>query len=104
MLTPFRILDLHHGAIITDDDAIAEFARQDVHVRLNAIPQEPFFLKDTVRMNLDLYQTSSDEELVMALSKVQLWMWRVWENNGRLRAEMEEDSLWHGQRQLFRVP
>jgi ABC-type multidrug transport system fused ATPase/permease subunit len=65
------------------------------------IPQDPIFLKGTIRENLDpLALSSNDSAAEDVLQKVGLWS--VITNAGGLDVPMEaEDLLSHGQRQLF---
>jgi ATP-binding cassette, subfamily C (CFTR/MRP), member 1 len=99
MLALFRMLDLNHGSIVIDGEDIAKLERQDTRIRINAIPQEPYFLSGTVRMNIDPYQTSTDDLISRALEKVSLWT--LLKGKGGLDAQMDKDLLSHGQRQLF---
>jgi ATP-binding cassette, subfamily C (CFTR/MRP), member 1 len=71
----------------------------DVRARLNAIPQDPYFLYGTIRSNLDLWEASTDGKHEAALWKVQLW--DLVQAKGGLGAEMDVDFLSHGQWQLF---
>ncbi|KAF7870491.1 hypothetical protein EAF04_004235 [Stromatinia cepivora] len=59
-LTLFRMLDLSHGSISIDNIDISLLPREKVRAHLNAIPQEPFFLKGTFRENLDPHHVSND--------------------------------------------
>jgi len=99
VLALFRMLDLNNGSIIIDGEDISEFPRQDTRFRLNAIPQDPYFLYGNVRLNMDPYETSTDELIIRALTKVELWT--ILESKGGLDAKLDSDSLSHGQRQLF---
>lgn len=99
MLALFRMLDLNHGSIIIDGEDISKLPRQDTRFRLNVIPQDPYFLHGTVRLNVDPYETSTDELMIRALEKVELWT--ILESKGGLDALLDSDSLSHGQRQLF---
>ena len=73
------------------------------------ISQDPFFLHGTIRLNLDPYNNHigslGDETLQKALEEVGLWSilsTRVDRaGSSVLDAELEEDMLSHGQRQLF---
>ncbi len=66
---------------------------------LVAVPQEPYIFDGSVRLNADPTTSVTDEEIVLALQKVELW--DVIEGRGGLDAEMEELNLSQGQRQLF---
>jgi ATP-binding cassette subfamily C (CFTR/MRP) protein 1 len=99
VLALFRMLDLNNGSIIIDGEDISNLPRQDSRIRLNAIPQDPYFLYGNVRSNLDPYESSTDELMIRALEKVQLWT--ILESKGGLDADLSPDSLSHGQRQLL---
>jgi ATP-binding cassette subfamily C (CFTR/MRP) protein 1 len=99
VLALFTMLDLNNGAIIIDGEDISKLPRQDTQIRLNAIPQDPYFLYGNVRSNLDPYESSTDELMIRALEKVQFWT--ILERKGGLDAVLSHDSLSHGQRQRF---
>ncbi|KAL3422989.1 hypothetical protein PVAG01_04736 [Phlyctema vagabunda] len=97
ILALFRMIEIDPGSILIDDIDISTLPRNDIRLRLNAISQEPYFIAGTIRLNLDPYEQSCDEDRIRALRKVSLW------ENGisDLAAEMDPESLSHGQRQLF---
>ena len=99
VLSLFRMIELQEGSIIIDGIDISALPRDVVRSRLNAIPQEPFFLSGSIRLNLDPYEKSSDGVLIEALKKVQLW--QTIDSQGGLSADFNIDMLSHGQRQLF---
>lgn len=101
VLALFRMIEISQGNIKVDDLDITTMPRQEVRSRLNAIPQEPYFLHGTVRLNLDPYERyiGNNGALQEALRKVELW--DIIEAKGGLDIEMEVDGLSHGQRQLF---
>jgi ATP-binding cassette, subfamily C (CFTR/MRP), member 1 len=100
MVALFKMIDLSgSGSISIDDIDIASIPSGVLRSALNAVPQEPFFLAGSVRLNIDPYGSSTDEQVLEALSKVQLRS--VIEDKGGLDADLEKDSLSHGQRQLF---
>ena len=99
ILAIFRMLPLHEGTITIDGIDISTVPKNDLRARLNAIPQDPYFLNGTVRLNLDPYETASDVALIEALKKVKLW--DTIDTHGGLEAELVAATLSHGQRQLF---
>ncbi|KYK59812.1 hypothetical protein DCS_00946 [Drechmeria coniospora] len=99
LLALFRILDLDEGCILIDGEDVSTLPRETIRERLNAIPQDPIFLHGTVRVNCDPRGASSDEQIVETLQKAQLW--NTVESKGGLDAEMTQDFLSHGQKQLF---
>jgi ATP-binding cassette subfamily C (CFTR/MRP) protein 1 len=48
-------------------------SREKIRASLIAIPQDTFVLNDSIRLNVDPSATFSDEEIILALEKVQLW-------------------------------
>ena len=96
----FRMLELAEGSSITIDGIdISTLPRQLVRERLNAIPQEPFFIKGTVRLNADPYSDYSDAEIIAAIGKVYLWPLVL--AKGGLDTQLDAEFFSHGQRQLF---
>lgn len=96
----FRMLELSPGSrILIDGLDIATVPRQRVRAALNAIPQEPFFLRSTIRKNADPRSLHSDTAIISAIQKVELW--DLVAAKGGLDAEMDADFFSHGQRQLF---
>lgn len=98
--TLFRMLEITDDSSITIDGIdITTLPRQSVREHLNAIPQEPFFLKGTVRFNADPYGQHTDAQIIAAISRVHLWT--LVEGKGGLKAALDLDFFSHGQRQLF---
>ncbi|OAQ96826.1 hypothetical protein LLEC1_02049 [Akanthomyces lecanii] len=95
----FRMLDLDTGSIVIDGVDIAKAPRDELRMRLNTVPQQPFFLYGSVRDNIDPLGTATDERLIEVLTTVQLW--DIFEEHGGLDEDMDSDLLSHGQRQLF---
>lgn len=99
ILAIFRMIELKQGSINIDGVDISTIPRGVLRERLNAIPQDPFFLSGTVRDNCDPRGTSTDEQIQEALRKVQLW--DLIESKGGLDTDLTQDFFSHGQRQLF---
>lgn len=99
VLALFRMIEISGGSILIDSVDISVLPRQEVRARLNAIPQDPYFLYGTIRSNLDPWDSQTSERLVEALQKVELW--NMIAERGGLDADMDVDILSHGQRQLF---
>lgn len=97
--TLLRMLELEAGTISIDSINISTIPRQEVRRRLNTLPQEPFFLQGSVRDNIDPLHMASDDRIVTVLRTV--YLWQVFEAHGGLDADMSEELLSHGQRQLF---
>ncbi|KAE9376787.1 putative ATP-binding cassette transporter [Stipitochalara longipes BDJ] len=99
--TLFRMLEISEESIITIDGIdITRLPRDKVvRERLNAIPQEPFFVKGSVRSNADPFQQHTDAAIIVAIQKVHLW--DLVRNKGGLDTELDSEFFSHGQRQLF---
>lgn len=96
----FRMLEITDESRITIDGVdISTLPREVVRSRLNAIPQEPFFMKGTIRMNADPFGQHSDAEISTAIQKVHLWELIL--QRGGLEADLDANFFSHGQRQLF---
>ena len=93
------MIELSNGKITIDGLDISRLPRETIRSRLNALPQEPFFLKGSVRQNCDPQESSSDEDILAALRKV--YIWDYIEAKGGLNAEVSHDFFSHGQKQLF---
>lgn len=93
------MIELNSGSILVDDIDISTLPRETVRSGLVAIPQEPYFLTGTVRLNADPFCRDTDVAVIEALTKVGLW--NNFKENGGLNADLDIDMLSHGQRQLF---
>ena len=78
---------------------LQKLPRDIIRSRMIAIPQDPFILNDSVRLNMDPSQSVPDELIINALTKVHLWS--IIEGQGGLDEEMKAQPLSQGQRQLF---
>jgi len=90
------MIEPNAGSILIDDIDISTLPREAVRGGLIAIPQDPYFLAGTVRLNADPYCKATDKTITEALVKVGLW-----DNLGGLDVKFDIDMLSHGQRQLF---
>lgn len=99
LLTLFRMLDLESGTINVDNIDISTVCRQDIRSSLIALPQDPFFLNGSVRLNADPMEACEDVDIETALRKVGLL--EIVVEKGGLGVDMHVDFLSHGQRQLF---
>lgn len=99
LLSLLRLIEIQAGAIIIDDLDISKLPREIIRTRIIAIPQDPFIFADTVRVNADPFGIATDEQIIAALTKVQLWS--TLETRGGLDAQMKTQPLSQGQQQLF---
>jgi ATP-binding cassette subfamily C (CFTR/MRP) protein 1 len=94
-----RILDLDSGSITVDSLDLSLLPREIIRSRLITIPQEPFILAGSVRLNADPTSFASDEAIILALKKIKLW--DILEARGGLDADMMSNPLSQGQGQIF---
>jgi ATP-binding cassette subfamily C (CFTR/MRP) protein 1 len=87
------------GTIIIDGIDLEVVPREIIRSRLVTIPQEPFILSGSVRLNADPTFTSSDALIIAALTKVGLWS--ILSERGGLDAEMTASPLSQGEQQIF---
>ncbi|OKL62025.1 hypothetical protein UA08_02529 [Talaromyces atroroseus] len=100
LATLFRMLEIEPESSITIDGVdITKVARQDLRAALNAIPQEPFITRGSVRINADPLGTHTSEQIAEALRSVELW--DLVQEKGGLDADLDSNFFSHGQRQLF---
>ncbi|RDA85904.1 hypothetical protein CP532_2703 [Ophiocordyceps camponoti-leonardi (nom. inval.)] len=94
-----RMLEVESGSISIDGIDISTIPRQEVRSRLNTVPQDPFFLHGSVRQNVDPLEMADDERIKEVLRTLNLWS--IFDNEEGLDGEVTQETLSHGQRQLF---
>jgi ABC-type multidrug transport system fused ATPase/permease subunit len=74
MIALFRISEIENdeGKIVIDDIDTKAIGTAALRLNLSIIPQDPVMFSNTVRYNLDPFNTKSDEELWDVLKKVRL--------------------------------
>jgi ATP-binding cassette subfamily C (CFTR/MRP) protein 1 len=96
-----HMLEIKEGSIMIDHVDLSTIPRKVLRERLTVIPQEPIFLKGTIRQNLDPLNIGKDDSAAEVVLK-RVGLWSTVTNVGGLDVPMEaEDLLSHGQRQLF---
>jgi ABC-type multidrug transport system fused ATPase/permease subunit len=94
------MLEISGGSIEIDGVNISNIPRRILRDRLTIIPQDPIFLKGTIKDNLDPRSIGNRAATENVLKKVGLWT--TVNNAGSIDMPMEpEELLSHGQRQLF---
>jgi ATP-binding cassette subfamily C (CFTR/MRP) protein 1 len=73
LLSILRLIELDSGSITIDGLDLSTLPREKIRESLIAIPQDTFVLNDSIRLNVDPSGTVSDEDIIAALEKVQLW-------------------------------
>ncbi|XP_063702153.1 multidrug resistance-associated protein 1 isoform X3 [Culicoides brevitarsis] len=71
-LSLFRIIEAAGGKIMIDGQDISKMGLHTLRQRLTIIPQDPVLFSGTLRMNLDPFEQSSDDDLWRALENAHL--------------------------------
>ncbi|KAG4077224.1 hypothetical protein HA402_005279 [Bradysia odoriphaga] len=71
-LALFRIIESAEGRIIIDDIDISKIGLHSLRARLTIIPQDPALFSGSLRMNIDPFQTYTDDEIWIALEQSHL--------------------------------
>ncbi|VUC23771.1 unnamed protein product [Clonostachys rosea] len=99
----FRVLDASSGSVWIDGVDISTIYINQVRASINALSQEPFFLRGTIRDNLTVAASavdSDEQRLQHVLKRVGLWPKVI--GLGGLDTFLDpEEALSHGERQLF---
>lgn len=100
-LALFRIIESADGAILIDGEDIAQLGLHALRSRLTIIPQDPVLFSGSLRINLDPFETCTDEEVWRALEHAHLKAF-VKSLSAGLNHEITEggENLSVGQRQL----
>ncbi|KAJ5634865.1 multidrug resistance-associated protein [Penicillium herquei] len=72
ILALLQMIELKEGSIQIDGQNLAELQPQEITSRLNVIPQEPFIMPGTIRLNLDPTSSSHESSIENALRRVGL--------------------------------
>jgi len=88
---PLHMLEINKGSVIIDGIDLSAIPRKVLRERLTVIPQEPIFLRGTIRQNLDLLDLGTGLAAEAVLKKVGLWS--VVTAAGGLDVLMEADNL-----------
>ncbi|PKK47316.1 hypothetical protein CI102_9091 [Trichoderma harzianum] len=93
------MMDFREGRVTIDDIDISRVEENSLRMQLNVVPQEPFFLLGTVKLNIDPKGKSSNESIMAALSRVGLW--DKIDGNGGSDADLDPSELSYGEKQLL---
>ena len=96
-----RLIELNSGSITIGGVNITDITLQKLRSSITTVSQDPLLLPVSVRRNLNLNNTTTDESMIAALRKVCLW--DMVSERGGLDAILSKDSLSHGQLQLFNL-
>jgi ATP-binding cassette subfamily C (CFTR/MRP) protein 1 len=99
LLTFLRLLELNSGSITIDGLDIANIPLQKLRSSITTVAQDPLLLPISIRKNLDLHGTATDESIIAALREVCLW--DMISERGGLDAILSKDSVSQGQLQLI---
>ncbi|KAI1858524.1 uncharacterized protein JN550_012571 [Neoarthrinium moseri] len=99
ILALLRMIETQRGQIVVDGVDVANLSCTDVRSHLNVVPQDPFLLPGTIRLNLDPFGTASDEQITCALERVRLWT--IVKEQGGLSQVIDTAAWSAGQRQLL---
>ncbi|KAI0113784.1 multidrug resistance-like protein [Nemania sp. FL0031] len=99
LLTLLRLVPKSSGTILVDGLDISTLDRDSLRSRIITVSQDTFYLPGSVRLNVDPYNSASSDAIETVLRRVGLW--DVIVERGGLETKFEDDSLSHGQRQLF---
>uniref|UniRef100_A0A1L8E4B5 ABC-type glutathione-S-conjugate transporter n=2 Tax=Nyssomyia neivai TaxID=330878 RepID=A0A1L8E4B5_9DIPT len=101
-LALFRIIEAAGGKITIDDKNIGELGLHNLRSRLTIIPQDPVLFSGTLRMNIDPFNSYSDDDIwrVLELSHLKFFVKGL---QAGLQHEIAEggENLSVGQRQLI---
>merc|ERR1719411_2570083 len=97
----FRLVEAAQGNIKIDGKNISELGLHDLRSKLTIIPQDPVLFSGSLRMNLDPFNSHSDQQVWAALEQAHLKSY-VTELEKGLDHEVQEggENLSVGQRQL----
>lgn len=99
VLSLLQMIDIVEGQITLDGIDLSQINSEDVRLRINVVPQDPFLMSGTVRFNIDPYMNATDDEIIHALKRVRLWTTVM--DQGGLDKEINTAAWSAGERQLL---
>ncbi|KAJ5765749.1 hypothetical protein N7520_005308 [Penicillium odoratum] len=99
IMSLLQMTEIKSGHISIDGRDLASIQPSETRLRLNVIPQDPYFVPGAVRLSLDPHAVTSDEEIISAVKKVGLW--KQIQANGGLDGDLDASKWSMGERQLL---
>lgn len=100
-MTLLQMTEVRSGHVSIDRRDLALIQPSEIRQRLNVIPQDPYFVPDTIRFNLNPHAVASDEEIISAVKKVGLGLWEKVQLNGGLDGDLDASQWSMGEKQLL---
>lgn len=98
----YRLVEIEAGDILIGGQSIKEIPLQKLRRLMAMVPQDPALFLGTIRSNIDRYNEYSDEEIFMALKRVQLDQFVHGLKNQLNEVVVENgNNFSQGQKQLF---
>lgn len=91
ILSILRMNAIRSGSLSINGRDILTFTDQDIHTLTNVIPQDPLVVPGSVRLNIDPFNLTSDEDIKSALQRVGLWS-RIQTETGGNQDERDLDT------------
>jgi ABC-type multidrug transport system fused ATPase/permease subunit len=98
MLLLFSMIELSNGSVSIDGIDLSTLQKDDLRSRLNGVPDDPFFFPGSIRANIDIEGSATDEQLRLALAQLGLGEALSCVQGG-LDAEFKPEELSQGQKQ-----
>lgn len=99
ILALLRMVEFQEDSMTIDGVNLLEYSRPEIRTRLNVVTQDPFLINGSVRFNLDPFERTPDEKIIVALRR--LGLWKSIDQEGGLEMKMNAASWSLGQRQLL---
>ena len=101
IMTLLQMTEIRSGHVSIDSRDLTLVQPSEIRLRLNVISQDPYFVPDTIRFNLNPHVVASDDEIISALKKVGLGLWEKVQLNGGLDGELDASQWSMGEKQLL---
>lgn len=101
IMTLLQMTEIRSGHVSIDSRDLTLVQPSEIRLRLNVISQDPYFVPDTIRFNLNPHVVASDDEIISAVKKVGLGLWEKVQLNGGLDGELDASQWSMGEKQLL---